>query len=446
MLLPLPRCGWLGRACPPERQLATLPAILSTQTGTLPVPTLLYPWLGSVFILYPLPSDVARSLLGIQRRADKEISKKSARPLSLSLSRHISTYLAPGTRLPSERGCVTATSHLLQPYQKKKGCCPLRSVRDYFRGPFKSTHLPRMATHHARHPSHHSKKPVPAHARPSKPAPLSKRSLSYNKSSHKAAHSRDLEVANDEEDSMAVSFLNYCTVCEKQIIVPSNTVLYCSESCRKTDAEKSLTYSCDYYSPPMTPFGTYSFEDLTFRDIVPQRSPTQSDSKRSSMAFSDISSDDNLHSDNEKSLRSNSEASRYLRKFQSINHTSETVRPCRPRYNRASASQISFPVAPSLSHTPTSSVSYSLPYTPANFRPLPPRTNPHNSSYGAKSIDLVTPLTAPSSPKQYTHKTPPIMKTSTSTIEGEIVYAKSPVPSPSTASGSLGQLLNSTPR
>lgn len=302
-----------------------------------------------------------------------------------------------------------------------------------------------MATHHARHPSHHSKKPLPVHARPSKPAPLSKRSHSYSKSSHKAAHSRDLDLADDEEDSMAVSFLNYCTVCEKQIIVPSNTVLYCSESCRKTDTEKSLTYSFDHYSPPTTPFGTYSFDDFTFRDIVPQRSPTQSDSKRSSMAFSDISSDDNLHSDNEKSLRSNSDAFRYLRKFQSTTYASETIRSSRPRYSRASASQMSVTAAPSLSHTPTSSVSYSLPYTPANTRPLPPRTNPHTSSYCAKSIDLVTPLTAPSSPKQYSHKTPPIMRTSISTIEGEIVYAKSPVPSPSTASGSLGQLLNSTP-
>ncbi|KAI8942117.1 hypothetical protein NX059_000211 [Plenodomus lindquistii] len=302
-----------------------------------------------------------------------------------------------------------------------------------------------MATHHVRHPSHHSKKPLPVHARPSKPAPLSKRSHSYSKSSHKAAHSRDIDIEDDEEDSMAVSFLNYCTVCEKQIIVPSNTVLYCSESCRKKDTEKSLTYSLDYCSPPTTPFGTYSAEDFAFRDIVPQRSPTQSDSKRSSMAFSDISSDDNLHSDNEKSVRSDSEAWRYLRKFQTIPHASEIVRPSRPRYNRASTSQISFSAAPSLSHTPASSVSYSLPYTPATTRPLPPRTNPHTSSYSAKSIDLVTPLTAPISPKLYSHKTSPILRTSKSVIEGEIIYVKSPVPSPSAASGSLGQLLNSTP-
>jgi hypothetical protein len=152
-----------------------------------------------------------------------------------------------------------------------------------------------------------------------------------------------------------------------------------------------------------------------------------------------------MTSSDEKSQRSDSEASRYLRKFQSsTSYSSETVRPYRPRYNRASTSQVNFAAAPSLSHTPASAVSFSLPYTPATTRPLPPRNNPHSSSYASKSIDLVTPLTAPSSPKMYSYKTPPISRMSTSTIEGEIIYAKSPVPSPSVASGSLGRLLNST--
>jgi hypothetical protein len=142
----------------------------------------------------------------------------------------------------------------------------------------------------------------------------------------------------------------------------------------------------------------------------------------------------------------NSEASRYLRQFQSTTYTTENARIHRPYYSRASTSQASASVAPSLSHTPASSFSYSLPYTPATSRPLPPRHNPHGSSYGSKSIDLVTPLTAPSSPKSYSYKTPAISTTSTSTIEGEIVYAKSPVPSLSAANGSLGRLLASTPR
>ncbi|KAH6625696.1 life-span regulatory factor-domain-containing protein [Boeremia exigua] len=296
-----------------------------------------------------------------------------------------------------------------------------------------------MATHHVRHPSHHSKKAHPNHPRPSKPAPLSKRSASHGRKaqSHTAQHR---EVVEDEdEDPMAVSFLNYCTVCEKQIIVPSNSVLYCSESCKKKDAEKSLTYYD--YSPPTTPFSNFTFDDLHFHDIIPQRSPTQSHSKRNSYASSEGSIDEDYH-------RSDSDASNYLRQFQNIANGTDTVRPVRPRYERASTSSANFSAAPSLSHTPTSSYSFSLPYTPytqaSNNRPLPPRT--HGSSYASKSIDLVTPMTGPSSPKQYWHKAPPVSRTSMSTIEGEIMYAKSPVPSLSPANGSLGLLLGTTPR
>ena len=213
-------------------------------------------------------------------------------------------------------------------------------------------------------------------------------------------------------------------------------------SCKKKDAEKSLHYYYDHYSPPTTPFANFSFDEFAFRDIVPQRSPTQPDSKRSSCAFSDVSSDD--YSDD----RCHSDASKYLRKFQSTpTYSSDAARQHRPRYTRTSTSQYSISAAPSLSHTPASSVSYSLPYTPATTRPLPPRTKPsRNGSYGGKSIDLVTPVTAPSSPKSYSHKSPAVSRTSISTIEGEIVYAKSPVPEPSVASSSLGRLLASSPQ
>lgn len=65
-----------------------------------------------------------------------------------------------------------------------------------------------MATHHVRHPSHHSKKALPVHARPVRPASLSKRTHSYGKSSSKVAHPTEVE-SEDEDESMAVSFLNY---------------------------------------------------------------------------------------------------------------------------------------------------------------------------------------------------------------------------------------------
>ncbi|KAF2191475.1 hypothetical protein K469DRAFT_720500 [Zopfia rhizophila CBS 207.26] len=305
-----------------------------------------------------------------------------------------------------------------------------------------------MATHYTCRPSNHSKRPLPAHARPSKPAPLSKRTNSHgaSKGGQKPAYPKE---DFEEEEVMATSFLQYCSTCEKQIIVPNNLVLYCSESCRKKDNEKALSYPIDHF-PPATPFANFSFEDFQFRDIVPLRSPTAPCSQRSSCAFSELSSDDNAVSGDEKS-KEDSEASRYLRQFQSATATAESaVRPTRPRYNRASTSQATFSAAPSLSHTPASSVSFSLPYTPST-RPLPPRTNPHSSSYGSRSIDLVTPFTytatTPSSPPQYSLKSMPVSQTSTGVVEGEILYEKkSPIPSVSPANGSLKRLFASSPR
>jgi len=230
-------------------------------------------------------------------------------------------------------------------------------------------------------------------------------------------------------------------------LVPTHLPYSHIHSCKKKDNAKSLPYLFDQ-SPPSTPFANWSFEDLHFRDIVAPRSPTALLSKRSSVAFSDMSSDDNTSSDERQ--RQDSEASRYLRQFQSGTAPTETcARPTRPRYSRASTTQATFSAAPSLSHTPASLINFSLPYTPST-RPLGPRTNPHSTSYGAKSIDLVTPFTCasttPSSPPHYSLKSAPVSKTSTGNIEGEIMYEKSPIPSVSPANGSLGRLLASTPR
>ncbi|OCK81090.1 hypothetical protein K432DRAFT_416285 [Lepidopterella palustris CBS 459.81] len=305
-----------------------------------------------------------------------------------------------------------------------------------------------MATHQHRS-SAHPKKPLPAHARPSKPAPLSKRTDSHggSKGGNKAVQRK--EEDHEDEEGMAVSFLQYCTTCEKQIIVPNNSVLYCSESCRKKDNEKTLSYALEH-SPPPTPFSNFSFDDMPIRDIVQPRSPTTTRSQRSSCAFSEVSSDDNAVSGDEK-LRKGSEASKYLRQFQSATAMAETsARPTRPRYHRSSTSQVIMSVAPSLSHTPASSVSISMPYTPST-RPLPPRNNPHSSSYGSRSIDLVMPFTAattaPPSLTQYSLKSAASSRTSIGLVEGEILYEKkSTIPTASPANGSLKRLFASTPR
>jgi hypothetical protein len=223
-------------------------------------------------------------------------------------------------------------------------------------------------------------------------------------------------------------------------------------SCRKQDNDKQLPHPAEY-TPPMTPYTGFTSEDLQFRDIVPPRSPT-APSKRSSCTFSEMSSDDNANSNDEKPRleRTDSEAWRYLRQFRSPTANAETtVRPGRPRYNRASTVQASFytNTAPSLSHSHSSSISLSMPYTPST-RPLQPRTNPHTSSYGTRSADLVTPLTsttAPSTPPQYSLKSAPLLATSKGNVEGEMMlYEKSPIPTVVSADGSLKQLFAASPR
>ena len=101
-----------------------------------------------------------------------------------------------------------------------------------------------MATHTRQ--TSYSKRPLPAHARPSKPAPLSKRTNSHGASKKAVPLHKKEEVFEEEEDLMATSFLQFwydssmqislahsltcrSTTCEKQIIVPCNSVLYCSQ-------------------------------------------------------------------------------------------------------------------------------------------------------------------------------------------------------------------------
>ncbi|KAJ8102004.1 hypothetical protein POJ06DRAFT_248482 [Lipomyces tetrasporus] len=40
-----------------------------------------------------------------------------------------------------------------------------------------------------------------------------------------------------------MSFLPYCTVCDKQLTVPNNNILYCSEKCRRKDARAARKVS-----------------------------------------------------------------------------------------------------------------------------------------------------------------------------------------------------------
>ncbi|SMR49199.1 unnamed protein product [Zymoseptoria tritici ST99CH_1E4] len=135
--------------------------------------------------------------------------------------------------------------------------------------------------HHARTGSKGTKV-LPPHARPAKP-PVLRRGTSYNKaeSHHQHSHSSGTkaasrkveEPADEDEESGMSSFLQYCATCERQIITPGSTILYCSEACRKKDISRPPSIPSLHAISPFTE-SPYSPFDLPSGDIMPQRSPT----------------------------------------------------------------------------------------------------------------------------------------------------------------------------
>ncbi|KAI9845241.1 MAG: hypothetical protein M1837_004996 [Sclerophora amabilis] len=206
---------------------------------------------------------------------------------------------------------------------------------------------------------------------------------------------------NDDDEKMATSFLQYCAMCEKQILVPNNSILYCSESCRRKDSVKpaSAIFVGDRpasFPPPHPNDPLYSppLYSKRARDIVRPASPT-SPTKISPFRNS---------GDFENSPPDHSGA-----EFPSV----------KPGDRNTSTSSLSngrdYRLASSTPHHRSSNISYSSPFaTPAltpgptpttppftsfssytnSTRPLPPRHNPQFSSSGSspRSISLVTPF------------------------------------------------------
>jgi len=83
------------------------------------------------------------------------------------------------------------------------------------------------------------KKVIPAHARPTKPPPLKTNKHASAAVLHKSGPGWSKAVGkketaqyfeDEEEDQYDMAGLpSFCTYCEKQIVTPGNTVLYCSE-------------------------------------------------------------------------------------------------------------------------------------------------------------------------------------------------------------------------
>ncbi|KAK2765662.1 hypothetical protein FQN54_008518 [Arachnomyces sp. PD_36] len=126
------------------------------------------------------------------------------------------------------------------------------------------------STHHGRTISsnaHKSQRPPPLTRRPthssstvrlSRPGPLS-------------PTTKRKEKSDEEKFDMATGFLPFCAMCEKQIMTPHNSVLYCSSSCQRQDSKKPLSASSFSLSPAPTPPSSPVFS----RFIVPPLEPTK---------------------------------------------------------------------------------------------------------------------------------------------------------------------------
>ncbi|TIA55919.1 hypothetical protein D6C79_00209 [Aureobasidium pullulans] len=302
---------------------------------------------------------------------------------------------------------------------------------------------------HARNTTCNTRRAASTHARPLRPPPLGPRKNSHSGQSKKSpvcnktststtsgkTQKRDADTNAEDEDMAGLP--QFCATCEKQILTPAcNSILYCSESCRRKDHNKPLSHSILPSEPspqPTTPRSSYFFDDHNQHEILPMRSPTVV--RPPSLAFSDDSSDLSGNEEHPMYRRSESDGSRYLSHYR---HSSGEHSPRRASYE---------PYTPSLSHTPGSLLSTVGSYL--STRPLPGRKNPYSASFSSLSVDLVTPVvnTEPlTASTDLAHQNASLRSSaSTSTafrvVEGEMSYDKKDYASGTSPSkGSLRQL------
>ncbi|OOQ82575.1 hypothetical protein PEBR_40240 [Penicillium brasilianum] len=297
--------------------------------------------------------------------------------------------------------------------------------------------MTQATTSHRRSPSTpHASKSKPAvrpalHRRGTSAVSLSISKLGSGQSTR--SHSRGVKAADDFD--MAASFLNFCAMCERQITVPNNSILYCSESCRRKDSAKPLsaslpststlsarmtanTYSSSYTttaSPPTSP-------SLSPRTIVAPMTPTRISSSTPNpipaivriphtvhAAKSDLDptewkpvlgprTDSTGTTSSSTSSLAISDAWGYLSQFHGGSSTLPTRRSHR---STASLSTLDVAATPSLTHAPSVASSVSSAASDEHehehmHRPLPPRHNPFFSlSHAAeKGMALVVPHVA----------------------------------------------------
>ncbi|KAI3226376.1 hypothetical protein DTO012A9_6203 [Penicillium roqueforti] len=211
---------------------------------------------------------------------------------------------------------------------------------------------------------------------------------------------------DDTEFDMA-SFLNFCAMCENQITTPNNSLLYCSESCRRKDSCKPLSASVPSMSSMSSTTTPPTSPSLSPRTIVAPMTPTRVPSNRIPAmrihshvhdAKSDLDPTEwKPVLERSASSLASSEAWNYLSQFHGGNEPM-----LRPSVQRSSSSlpalAHSHSHVPSLTNTP-STVASSYSSTASDYmgsmyeaRPLPPRHNPYFSGTSVtKGVELVVP-------------------------------------------------------
>ncbi|KIW29911.1 uncharacterized protein PV07_05696 [Cladophialophora immunda] len=227
----------------------------------------------------------------------------------------------------------------------------------------------------------------------------------------------------DKEKEMAASFLQFCAMCEKQIMTPCNSILYCSEACRRKDAAKPLSASNLSLESSTPPPSLPSSPRPTITSRVSSASPEYQDKPFTRIPFdlhdhrSDLDPTEWKPKIPHRGASANSEAFRYLSRFHQTHniinnnsadhpdhhhHQSKPVRPVAMRHKSTLSMSTLTPgtTTPSLANSPTTTSSSFGSMYEFNLRPLAPRTNPlYSTSAGhSRSIDLVTPHIPPPTP------------------------------------------------
>ncbi|KAL8816350.1 MAG: hypothetical protein Q9223_004619 [Gallowayella weberi] len=227
-----------------------------------------------------------------------------------------------------------------------------------------------------------------------------------DKAKEKEKAGEALDDNDPQDDDMATSFLQFCVTCDQQILVPNNSLLYCSERCKRIDAQHVSDYSS--YVPMTSSVGNEpddldalgSKKPLLVPRAIPTPGPTAS-ARIPPEAHEGKSDLDPTEWKPKLVHRTSSEASKYLGQFHRTPPAYGSPRRGSPYRPAATSTQTmsSVPMnAPSLSATPsassTSSSGDSIAGTPSdsdNYLWMHRRPNPVHS----KSVNLVTPRKAP---------------------------------------------------